>query len=359
MQKKYETQVFHVDKNVEHLESCTQIVDSAKFVEAGELVAFPTETVYGLGANACSADAVEKIFVAKGRPSDNPLIVHIGDMSQLSQVASEVSPAARRLMDAFWPGPLTLFLPKQESVPDRVTAGLPTVGVRMPAHPVALALINVAGVPIAAPSANRSGRPSPTTAAHVAEDLDGRIAAILDGGSTGVGVESTTIDMTVEPPMIHRPGGITYEQIQAVIGDVAMDPAHLREKDAAPVSPGMKYAHYAPEGEMWLVEGDGASVRAKMIELLHQAKAQGLSTGVMTTEESLAFWKDSADADVALACGSVSDMTSVARDLYGVLRQFDEQRVQFIVAETFPREGLGLAVMNRLEKAAAHRIISV
>ncbi|NGQ95544.1 threonylcarbamoyl-AMP synthase [Brevibacillus sp. SYP-B805] len=358
MDKTGETKVFVVDKNVEDFQSCSQIVDAARLIQAGEVVAFPTETVYGLGANALSDEAVEKIYKAKGRPGDNPLIVHIGEMAQLSMVAREVPGPAQQLIEAFWPGPLTLVLPKTDQVASLVTAGLDTVGVRMPDNPVALALIRAAGVPIAAPSANRSGRPSPTTAEHVRVDLEGRIAAILDGGSTGVGVESTVLDLTVQPPMILRPGGVTREQLQEVIGEVAVDPAFEAGKET-PRSPGMKYTHYAPQGEMWLVAGEEERVRAKMAAMLEQARQSGLSTGVLGTAESVRFWREHPSVDVALACGSRHDLHSVARELYGCLRQFDDLGIQYIVAEAFPRTGMGMAVMNRLEKAAGGRFLSV
>jgi L-threonylcarbamoyladenylate synthase len=359
MTNQIETKVWIVDKDVENWQSCAQIVDAAELIRQGEVVAFPTETVYGLGANALSNEAVEKIFLAKGRPSDNPLIVHIGEMSQLRMVAREIPERAMKLIDAFWPGPLTLILPKTDQVASLVTAGLDTVGVRMPDHPLALALIREAGVPIAAPSANRSGRPSPTTADHVRGDLNHRIAGILDGGCTGVGVESTVLDVTVEPAVILRPGGITLEQIKEVIGDVELDPAFLVGATETPRSPGMKYAHYAPEGEMWLVFGRTEAVRDKMLELLASAKRHGRKTGVLATEETASFWRQQADADVVLSCGSRNDLHSVAQQLYAVLRQFDDEQVQFIAAETFPREGMGMAVMNRLEKAAGGRIVRV
>jgi L-threonylcarbamoyladenylate synthase len=359
MARQIETRVYVVDKNVEDLSTCTQIVDAAKLLRDGEVVAFPTETVYGLGANALSDQAVEKIYMAKGRPSDNPLIVHITDLAQLNMVVREVPENALRLIEAFWPGPLTLILPKTDQVAGLVTAGLDTVGVRMPDHPLALALIKQAGVPVAAPSANRSGRPSPTTAEHVRTDLEGRIACILDGGSTGVGVESTVLDITAEPAVILRPGGITLEQIEAVIGKVTIDPAFLEGSEAAPRSPGMKYAHYAPEGEMWLVCGSPGAVPEKMRELLARAKQHGRKTGVLATSETAARWEREPDADIVIACGSSSDLTSVAQHLYASLRMFDDFGVQFIVAAAVPRTGMGLAVMNRLEKAAGGRVLNV
>ncbi|RNB82029.1 threonylcarbamoyl-AMP synthase [Brevibacillus fluminis] len=352
------TKMWTVDKGVEDLETCAQIVDAARLIQQGEVVAFPTETVYGLGADALSNQAVEKIFVAKGRPSDNPLIVHIGRIGQLETVVSQVTDDAKRLIEAFWPGPLTLILPKQDTVADLVTAGLETVGVRMPDHPVALSLINAAGMPIAAPSANLSGKPSPTTAQHVRGDLEGRIAAIVDGGATGVGVESTVIDMTVKPAMILRPGGVTFEQLQAVLGTVEIDPAFLLGAEESPRSPGMKYTHYAPEGELWLVNGEREAVRKRMESMLREARQMGCKTGVLVTSENAAEWEGSGCADAVLSCGSLSDLGSVARDLYGVLRQFDSLGVQFMVAPVFPRKGMGLAVMNRLEKAAGGRVVT-
>lgn len=356
MEKQIETKVYVVDKNVEDFQTCAQIVDAARLLRDGEVVAFPTETVYGLGANALSDQAVEKIYLAKGRPSDNPLIVHIAETAQLETVVRQVSEQAKALMDAFWPGPLTLILPKTQKVAGLVTAGLDTVGVRMPDHPLALALIRRAGLPIAAPSANRSGRPSPTTAEHVRVDLEGRIPCIVDGGSTGVGVESTVIDMTAAPPMILRPGGVTVERIEAVIGEVTIDPSFLGSADT-PRSPGMKYTHYAPEGEMWLVEGDQTKVRGRMQELLAEAKRHGRKTGVLTTMESAGFWEQLREADVVVSCGSESDLASVAQHLYAALRTFDDLQTDFIAAEAFSRKGLGLAIMNRLEKAAGGRIV--
>lgn len=359
MALKRKTKVWIVDKNVENLQACTQIVDAAQFLRDGETVAFPTETVYGLGADALSDEAVEKIFMAKGRPSDNPLIVHIADKEQVNDIASSLPEKGAALIEAFWPGPLTLILPKTERVASLVTAGLDTVGVRMPDHPVALALIKQAGVPVAAPSANRSGRPSPTTAEHVMADLAGRIVGVVDGGATGVGVESTVLDVTVEPPLICRPGGITREQLEEVIGEVAIDPAFLPDAAEAPRSPGMKYTHYAPEGEMWLVDGEESRVYEQMRTMLAEAKRHGRKTGVMATMESLPYWRQQQVADVVISVGSRSELEQVAQHLYGVLREFDDEQVQFIVGETFPRSGIGMAVMNRLEKAAGGRILTV
>ncbi|WP_018132989.1 L-threonylcarbamoyladenylate synthase [Effusibacillus pohliae] len=342
---------------------------AAELLRQGELVAFPTETVYGLGAHAMDAAAVDKIFQAKGRPADNPLIVHIAHRVQLADLADNLPPVAEKLIESFWPGPLTLVLPRQPGVPDRVTAGLSTVAVRMPNHPVALSLLQTAGVPVAAPSANRSGRPSPTAAVHVLEDLDGKITAVVDGGTTGVGVESTVLDVTVDPPMILRPGGVTKEMLRQVIGplqedlslkrnsgeemDPALAPAANGRIATAPRSPGMKYTHYAPRGEMWIVEGP-VDKQVELIQtLVDKSTAEGTRTGVLTTDEHQAAYR----ADAVLSCGKREALETVAAGLYGVLRRFDELGVERIYAESFPEAGIGAAIMNRLRKAAGYRVI--
>lgn len=293
-------------------------------------------------------EAIAKIFEAKGRPSDNPLIVHIGTKSQLDGIVKEIPPVAEKLMAHFWPGPLTIILPRKEGISERVTAGLNTVGVRMPDHPVALALIEEANVPVAAPSANRSGRPSPTLASHVYEDLNGKIAGIVDGGATGVGVESTVIDCTSTVPTILRPGGITKEQLEAVIGTVSLDPA-LKDEKEKPKSPGMKYTHYAPKAPLSIVEGSREFIQ----QLVDEKKEEGFKVGVLTTEE----YQHVYNADVILSCGVRSDLASVATKLYDVLRTFDASEVDVIFSESFPNEGIGNAIMNRLTKAAGHHII--
>jgi L-threonylcarbamoyladenylate synthase len=350
-----QTQIWHVDKDVNNYDVYPQIAEAAQWIGREEVIAFPTETVYGLGADVFSSSAVKKIFRAKGRPSDNPLIIHIADLQQLKQLVSEISLKASRLMEEFWPGPLTLIMPSLGGIAPEVTAGLRTVGIRMPAHPVALRLIRQANTPIAAPSANRSGRPSPTTAAHVFEDLQGKIVGILDGGPTGVGVESTVIDMTDEPPTILRPGGITQHQIERVIGPVIVDPGLLADEDnQQPKSPGMKYRHYAPEGEMWVVAGDTPEQRAAKINMrLQEAQSAGKKVGVLATVETQAAYPQ---ADLVLVCGSRRELTSVARNLYDVLRQFDSHQVDYIIAESFPYEGVGAAIMNRLLKASSNRV---
>jgi L-threonylcarbamoyladenylate synthase len=344
------TNVWVVDNIVDKQSIYPQIKEAAQLLKSGEVVAFPTETVYGLGANAKDAKAVEKIFAAKGRPSDNPLIVHIAHPKQLEEMVSAIPDVAHTLIKHFWPGPLTLILPKKEGViSDPVTAGLPTVAVRMPAHPVALALIEASGLPLAAPSANISGRPSPTTAAHVFADLNGRIAGIVDGGETGIGVESTVLDCTTKVPTILRPGGVTKEALEKVIGNIAVDSA-LTDERQIPKSPGMKYTHYAPKSPMAIVQGSPAFLQT----LVNKQRTLGKKVGVLTTEENRFFY----DADVVLACGSRHDLHTVASHLYDTLRKFDETDVDFIYSESFPTEGIGEAIMNRLKKAAGHQVIN-
>ncbi|WP_019635557.1 L-threonylcarbamoyladenylate synthase [Paenibacillus fonticola] len=339
------------------------IQEAAAVLASGGTVAFPTETVYGLGADARSTPAVEAIFAAKGRPSDNPLIVHIADMRQLDGLVTEVNETARRLMEAFWPGPLTLVLPAVPSaVSPRVTAGLSTVAVRMPAHEVALRLIAAAGCPVAAPSANRSGRPSPTLAQHVGEDLAGVIDGIVDGGPTGVGVESTVVEAGPDGTVtVLRPGGITAEQLARVAaGGVKLDPALLEAAGAqllpAPKSPGMKYTHYAPRGTLRIVRGAAVrKVAARIGAELDAASRRGEVTGVLAFDEHLPHYR----ADCVLSLGSIAALETAAHRLYGALRRFDERGVTYILAESCPEDGLGAAVMNRLLKAAGHDVIDV
>lgn len=334
-----------VDKDV----NGEQLSEAAELLRHNEVVAFPTETVYGLGGNALSDEAVERIFIAKGRPADNPLIVHIADREQLSQLVSEVPETARKLMDAFWPGPLTLVLPKGQAVSDKVTAGLSTVAVRMPDHPVAIALIRKAGLPVAAPSANRSGRPSPTAAEHVEQDLCGRISGIVDGGETGIGVESTVVDCSRPDITILRPGGVTRAEIEAVVEVAAFDGQAADSVDYSPKSPGMKYRHYAPNARLTLVDGS----RAFLQSLVDNEREKGLKVGVLTTEENRVDYR----ADAVVPCGRRSDLGSVARNLYRALRAFDEKDVQVILAEIFPENDVGEAIMNRLMKSAGGRIL--
>lgn len=338
------TNILKIDNPIENIQ---QIEEAASLLRSDEVVAFPTETVYGLGANAKSDEAVKKIFEAKGRPSDNPLIVHISDTAQLEGLAKNVPDKARLLIDAFWPGPLTLVFLKNEGLSETATAGLDTVAVRMPNHPLALALIEAADLPIAAPSANLSGKPSPTTAQHVAKDLNGRIRCIVDGGETGVGLESTVVDCTEEIPVILRPGGVTKEAIEKVIGLVGEDPALCNASDI-PKSPGMKYTHYAPDAPFVLVDGS----RELIQQLVNGKRQQGHRVGVLTTEENADFF----DADSVIVCGKRQALETVAAGLYDALRAFDDEKVDFIYGELFPTTGIGSAIMNRLLKAAGHNI---
>ncbi|WP_316570581.1 L-threonylcarbamoyladenylate synthase [Neobacillus sp. YIM B06451] len=344
-----ETKRWTVDNAVEKLINNPQIKQAAQLLAENEVVAFPTETVYGLGGNAENDGAVAKIFLAKGRPSDNPLIIHIAEREKMASFVEEIPRVADRLMDAFWPGPLTLILKKKKrALSEKATAGLETVGVRMPDHPVALAILKECGLPIAAPSANSSGKPSPTTAAHVAADLSGKIAGIVDGGPTGVGVESTVLDCTSEVPTILRPGGITREQLEAVIGNVEVDPA-LSGEDAKPKAPGMKYRHYAPEAPLYLVAGS----REYLQQLATQQMEEGKRVGILATEESARFYK----ADVVIACGKRNSLDTVAATLYDTLRLFNESPADMIFSEMFPEVGVGHAIMNRLMKAAGNKVI--
>ncbi|WP_078414426.1 L-threonylcarbamoyladenylate synthase [Priestia abyssalis] len=342
------TKMWIVDKNEQENHAYPQLEEAAKLLKEGETIAFPTETVYGLGADATSDRAVDKIFVAKGRPSDNPLIIHIGSKEAVEKIAKEIPSSAQALIDRFWPGPLTLVLKKRPGISEKVTAGLETVAVRMPSHPIALELLKKVDLPIAAPSANLSGKPSPTLAKHVWADLDGRISGIVDGGPTGVGVESTVLDCTEDTPLILRPGGVTKEQIEAVVGKVRVDKA-LLISGQAPKSPGMKYTHYAPNAPLYIVQGSRDFLQKKADEW----RGQGKRVGILTTTENESFYQ----ADVVLGCGSRDDLSTVATHLYEVLRSFNEHDLDIILSESFPEEGVGQAVMNRLMKAAGHQII--
>lgn len=334
------------------------VMDRAgKLIAEGELVAFPTETVYGLGGDALDPDASRKIYAAKGRPSDNPLIVHIAEFDDMKRVAREVPEQARKLADAFWPGPLTMIVWKSDAVPEATTGGMQTVAVRMPNHPVALELIRRSGCLIAAPSANTSGRPSPTEAQHVAEDLSGKIAMILDGGPVGIGIESTIIDLTEEKPMILRPGYITPEMLSEVLQEeVVIDPGIIAADDTRkPKAPGMKYKHYAPKAEMIIVDGAQDAVIAKINELTAAKRAEGKKVAVIATDET----KERYDAQVILSMGRRSDEDAIAQHLYKILRECDELEVGEIYSECFQTPSIGQAIMNRLLKAAGHTVIHV
>lgn len=331
---------------------------AADVIRAGGLVAFPTETVYGLGADGLNEQAARKIYEAKGRPSDNPLILHIARWGQITALVGKIPEAGKALAERFWPGPLTLIFPKADIVPYGTTGGLGTVAVRMPDHPVAQAFLRKAGVPVAAPSANLSGRPSPTTAEHVREDLDGRIDVILDGGPVGIGLESTIVDVSGRIPTLLRPGFISLEELRAVIGQIMVDPAVLAVKpDPAlrPKAPGMKYRHYAPKAEMTLYEGEARRVVERINREVAIARKEGLRAAVLATDETRECYR----ADLVLSVGSREKLESVAHNLFYVLREFDEAGVDRIFAESFGTGQLGLAIMNRMLKAAGYRRIEV
>ncbi|PPA69629.1 L-threonylcarbamoyladenylate synthase [Jeotgalibacillus proteolyticus] len=341
------TSMWSVDKNVDKDFDYPQIKKAAQLLRDGNTVAFPTETVYGLGADATSDQAVQGIFNAKGRPSDNPLIVHISSASQLTELVLHVDHTAKALIEHFWPGPLTLIFKKKPGVfSEMVTAGLDTVGIRMPNHPVALAVIEEAGKPVAAPSANRSGKPSPTSAQHVYHDLNGRIAAIIDGGETGVGVESTVLDCTVTPPMILRPGGVSAEEIRDWIGEVVVDPS-LEDWDEKPKSPGMKYTHYAPTAPLFVTKGSHQWLQ----ETIAAYQQDGKKVGLLAPIETINHIK----ADFLVACGTEDDLSTTAHSLYESIRAFDEEAVDIILAQSVELRGIGVAIMNRLVKAAGHK----
>jgi len=330
---------------------------AADLFRAGRLVAFPTETVYGLGANALDRQAVLSIFAAKGRPADNPLIVHIADRDQLKDLC-QIPARAPILMDAFWPGPLTLLFPRKIAVPDEVTAGLPTVAIRMPSHPVAAAMLRRCALPIAAPSANLSGRPSPTTAAHVLEDMNGRIPLILDGGPCQVGLESTVLEISGDSPTILRPGGVTREMLEQALGEpVRLAGSILRplRPDEKALSPGMRYKHYAPKAELTLVEGP----ESRVVETLRQRcvadRAAGRKACVLCFTEHLAALDGCDPHDL----GSLRDVGQTAHVLFDTLRRLDEEGMEAVYSEVIPPEGVGLAVMNRLGRAAAFRTLRV
>ena len=334
----------------------TQIRRAGDILKEGGLVAFPTETVYGLGGNALDAQASAKIYAAKGRPSDNPLIVHIADWDAIYKIASEIPPEAKKLADAFWPGPLTMILKKSDAVPMATTGGLDTVAIRMPSNEVARALIRAGGGYVAAPSANTSGRPSPTCAAHVAQDLGGKIEMIIDGGNANIGLESTIVDLTEGKPTILRPGYINQEMLEQVLDEVEMDRGLISpDSNVHPKAPGMKYRHYAPKADLIIVEGEAARVREKINELVRENLAAGKKAGVIETAESLLYYKE---GDVR-SIGSRKEEITIAQHLYSILRDFDESDISVIYSESFETPKIGQAIMNRLIKAAGHQIIKV
>jgi len=355
-----QTRVIQIDSEQIDIE---KMQEAASLIQQGELVAFPTETVYGLGADALRPEASAKIYEAKGRPSDNPLIIHICKFEELEKIAKEVPIGAKKLAEAFWPGPLTMVVWKNDKVPYTTTGGMDTVAVRMPNHPVALALIEESGCLIAAPSANTSGKPSPTEAGHVALDMDGRIPMILDGGAVGIGIESTIVDLTEEIPMILRPGYITKQMLEAVLeeevqidpGILATDTTDPSQAGQKPKAPGMRYKHYAPKADLVLVEGATDKVVLEINRLVKQAQAQGKRVGVIATDETMARY----EADVVFSIGARDDEDAIAQHLYKILRDFDEQNVDAIYSESFATPRIGQAIMNRLLKAAGYQVLYV
>lgn len=333
------------------------LAEAARIIRDGGLVAFPTETVYGLGANALDERAAKKIYEAKGRPSDNPLIAHVSCLDEVAPLVSCMPEIGRKLANAFWPGPMTLVFPKSGRVPYGTTGGLGTVAIRMPSEPAAAELIRLAGVPIAAPSANTSGRPSPTRAEHVYQDMAGRIEMILDGGPVGIGLESTIVDVTEEIPVLLRPGAVTMEMLQSVAGEVRIDPAILGpvSPDVRPKAPGMKYRHYAPKAELTLVEGESEAVVSAINRLAEEKLAAGCRVGVICTDETRGRYKKGQVVSIGQRCRK----ETVAHNLYAVLREFDDLGVEFIFSEGFQESDLGQAIMNRLNKAAGYHILKV
>ena len=330
--------------------------EAGALVRAGQVVAFPTETVYGLGANALNPQAVAKIFAAKGRPQDNPLIVHIARKEDIDSLTTGLNANARKIMEHFMPGPLTIIVPKAEIIPDVTSAGLATVGVRFPINKYAQEFILACGCPIAAPSANLSGRPSPTNAQDVLEDMQGKVAGILDGGSCGVGLESTVVDTTSPVPTICRPGGVTYEMLTEVLGAVEIDPALLGDKNFKPIAPGMKYRHYAPKEPVYLLEGNAVEL---LPALVGKAVAAGLKVGVLcdaAMSAQLAQLKQ--QEGILLSCWGES-REALAADLFYLLRDFDRTKPDVILAQGVSEDGIGLAIMNRLRKAAGYQIITL
>ena len=338
----------------------TCIKQASEILRQGGLVAFPTETVYGLGGDATDKEASRKIYAAKGRPSDNPLIVHISRFSQLEDITKDLPNTAKLLADAFWPGPLTMVCNKNQVIPYETTGGLDTVAVRMPNNPVALALIEESGCMIAAPSANTSGRPSPTKASHVYEDLSGKIEVILDGGPVEIGLESTIVDLTEDVVTILRPGYINMDMLKEVVGQVRIDPGIVYNdkgttSGAKPKAPGMRYKHYAPKADLTIIAGQEANVVSTINQMTEEAIAGGSKVGIIATSETA----DRYEKGQVLVIGDRTDEASIAHNLYDILRQFDELEVDIIYSESFSTPRMGQAIMNRLLKAAGQKTIQV
>lgn len=347
-----DTEVYFLDEN--NLDP--DIMDkAAEVIRSNGTVVFPTETVYGLGANALSGEAIKAIYAAKGRPSDNPLIAHISNINMLLYlIGSPLSDGARKVIERFWPGPLTLIFKKSGKVPIELTAGLDTVAIRMPDNKIALELINKSELPIAAPSANISGKPSPTMAEHVIDDMKGKVDMILCGSDCRIGLESTILDLSGEKPVILRPGGVTPEELESILGPVMVNRGSIGDKEV-PKAPGMKYTHYAPDAEMILVKGRLDDIKKKIQELVSESASKGMKVGVLASDETEAYYKDC----VVLSLGSRTDSSIIASNVFKRLREFDKLGVDIIYSEAFSEKNVGLAVMNRMKKAAGSNIIEV
>lgn len=345
------TKIINIDKdNIEN-----KLMDKAvEVINQGGLVAFPTETVYGLGANGLDAESVEKIFKAKGRPSDNPLILHIYDIAQVSLLVDEIPPLALECMKRFWPGPLTMIFKKSHVVPDIISGGLETVAIRMPDHPIALELIKRSNTTIAAPSANISGKASPTSADHVRRDLSGKIEMIIDGGSTGLGLESTVLDLSTDRPTILRPGGVTFEELNDFIPNLEIDEGIKSHKDKVK-SPGQKYTHYAPSQEMRLFVGSIDNIVERIKSLTKELLKDNYKVGIIATEETMCLYEEG----LVLGLGSRNNHEEIARNLYNIIREMDDSDVDIILAEGIETNNMGLAIMNRLTKASGGKIVKV
>ena len=344
-------------RKIENSQLDKEVIEQAgTILKQGGLVAFPTETVYGLGADGLNEKAAEKIYAAKGRPSDNPLIIHIARMEDLPKIAEVIPEEAKMIAEKYWPGPLTMIFEKTDIVPYGTTGGLDTVAVRMQDSAAARALIEAGGGFIAAPSANTSGRPSPTIARHVEEDLAGKIDMIIDGGTVEIGVESTILDMTVSPPMILRPGAVTKEMLESLVGPVAEDAASISvDSGKVPKAPGMKYRHYAPMADLSIVEGPMEQVIEVINKMAEERISQGYKVGIIGTEETVASYRQGEVKSI----GTREDDSTIASHLYAILREFDHERVDYIYSESFAAGGIGSAIMNRLLKAAGHHVINI
>lgn len=350
MYNKLNTKIVKIDpENIDY----NIIREAANIINRGGIVVFPTETVYGIGADALNDEAVDKIFKAKGRPQDNPLIVHIAEFNELYDLIKEVPVNAELLAEKFWPGPLTMILYKKDILSDKITAGLNTAAIRLPVNKIALALIKESKKPIAAPSANTSGRPSPTEASHVIEDLMGKVDMIIDGGSTYIGLESTVVDMTSSVPMILRPGGITKEDIVSVLGECDYDPAIIKsEEKIIPKSPGQKYRHYSPKAKVILYKGLPENIAKKIYEDYDKFTSQGLKPGIMSTVQTEKFYQ----GKTTICMGDRTKLLTISSNLFREFRDFDHMGIDIILAEAVDEKGLGKAIMNRLGKAASETI---